>query len=188
MAQRPLSGRSRQQGAASFRSDTASPEDKSGLPHLHHLAWNHTTLHALKTDPEMTYLQVGTPDEDPISALLETADRFKNEIIGHVEFVRSGGRVNAASLPMYRYSTKERLNEVVSALEAMGCPCYNPHAYTYEEGNRSGPDEKRLAMKRAYDPNGLLNPGKMIAWENPDYVYDSSGGYEYPDMQQEAAS
>ena len=32
-------------------------------------------------------------------------------------------------------------------------------------------DEVQLAFKREADPQGLLNPGKMIAWENPDYDY-----------------
>ncbi len=30
-------------------------------------------------------------------------------------------------------------------------------------------DEVQLAFKREADPKGLLNPGKMIAWENPDF-------------------
>ena len=169
-------------GRVAFRSDTAPAEAKRGLPHLHHLTWNHTTLHALKTDPEMTYLQVGTPASDPLSALAAIAERYEGEILGHVEFVRAAGRVYASFLPVYRYSTEDRLKTVVRELEGLGCVCYNPHAYTYEEGNNSGPDAARLAMKREYDPKGLLNPGKMIGWEDPDYVYDSAGGWHYQGM------
>ncbi|MGI9371771.1 MAG: FAD-binding oxidoreductase [Hyphomicrobiales bacterium] len=166
-----------------FRSDTASEEDKKGLPHLHHLAWNHTTLRALRAEPEITYLQTGTPQDDPLPALAEIATRFANEIIGHIEFARSAGRVFASFLPMYRFSTQERLNQVVHELEELGCPCYNPHAYTYEEGNRTDPDALKLEMKKRADPKGLLNPGKMIGWENPDYTYDREGGYHYSDLQ-----
>ena len=64
----------------------------------------------------------------------------------------------------------------------MGCSCYNPHVYTYEEGNRSDADPARLDLKRRTDPKGLLNPGKMIGWEDPDYAYDPAGSYEYPGM------
>jgi hypothetical protein len=28
-------------------------------------------------------------------------------------------------------------------------------------------DEVQLAFKREADPQGLLNPGKMIAWDDP---------------------
>jgi hypothetical protein len=30
-------------------------------------------------------------------------------------------------------------------------------------------DHAQLAFKRETDPLGLLNPGKMLAWENPDW-------------------
>jgi hypothetical protein len=34
-------------------------------------------------------------------------------------------------------------------------------------------DEIQLAFKREADPKGLLNPGKMIAWDDPDYDFSS---------------
>jgi FAD/FMN-containing dehydrogenase len=173
-------------GRIAFRSDTASAEEKDGLPRLHHLTWNHTTLRALKTDPEMTYLQVGTPAADPLGSLDEIARRYPGEIIGHVEYIRSAGQVYATFLPIYRFSGADRLNQVVRDLEALGCPCYNPHAYTFEEGNRTAPDPARLALKREYDPKGLMNPGKMIGCENPDYQYDPTGSYAYPGLQKAA--
>ena len=80
-----------------------------------------------------------------------------------------------------------QLDQVVEELEAMGCVCYNPHAYTYEEGNNTGPCPKRLALKRKADPKGLMNPGKMIGWDNPDYAYDPKGDYDYPGLMKAAS-
>lgn len=171
-------------GRTAFRSDRASEEENRSLPHLYHLTWNHTTLQALKVDPEITYLQVGTPAGDPLGALAEIARKFPEEILGHVEFMRSAGRLWASFLPLYRFSSEARLAEVMRALEAMGCSCYNPHVYTYEEGNRSDADPARLDLKRRTDPKGLLNPGKMIGWEDPDYAYDPAGGYVYPGLRE----
>ena len=44
-------------------------------------------------------------------------------------------------------------------------------------------DHGQLAFKREADPLGLLNPGKMIGWDNPDlamsrrsYLYRSLEG------------
>jgi hypothetical protein len=31
-------------------------------------------------------------------------------------------------------------------------------------------DHDQLAFKREADPLGLLNPGKMLAWEDPDWT------------------
>ncbi len=173
-------------GRVAFHSGRASNEDRKGLPHLYHLTWNHTTLLALKFDPAMTYLQVGTPDEDPLGAVEEIAQRFPEEIIGHVEYIRAAGRLYASLLPLYRYSDETRLTKVIGDLEAMGCACYNPHVYTYEEGNHCDADPARLDLKRRTDPKGLLNPGKMIGWENPDYSYDPTGTYEFAGLRQAA--
>jgi hypothetical protein len=40
---------------------------------------------------------------------------------------------------------------------------------TLEEGGMKRVDPVQLAFKREADPQGLLNPGKMLAWEQPDY-------------------
>ena len=49
---------------------------------------------------------------------------------------------------------------------------FNPHRYTLEEGGRQTVDDRQLAFKREADPKGLLNPGKMIAWDDPHWAYD----------------
>ena len=172
-------------GRIAFRADTATEEDKKGLPHLHHLMWNHTTLRALKTDREMTYLQMGFPEDD-IGACMEIAARFAGEVINHVEFTRSDGKVRMGSLPMVRFSTEARLKTLIMELEAMGCEIWNPHAYTWEEGNRSDASAEMVAMKKAFDPKGLLNPGKMIGWDDPGYTYNPLGGHTYAGLQRAA--
>jgi hypothetical protein len=57
---------------------------------------------------------------------------------------------------------------------------FNPHRYTLEEGGRQIVDERQLAFKREADPKGLLNPGKMIAWDRPDWTYDRM--YSWPGL------
>ena len=41
-------------------------------------------------------------------------------------------------------------------------------------------DAVQLAFKREADPKGLLNPGKMIAWENPDFDWTQRQGLSVP--------
>lgn len=50
-----------------------------------------------------------------------------------------------------------------------GCPIFNPHAYTLEEGGMKRVGHSHLAFKREADPADLLNPGKMLGWDNPDF-------------------
>ena len=170
-------------GTVRYRSDTISAQDRKGLPHMHHLAWNHTTLRALKIDADITYLQMGFPDGAEIATCRMLADRYADELINHVEFTRWNGQARMSSLPIVRHRLNDRLIALMQELEDLGCPVWNPHAATLEEGNRRAPDPAQIALKKAWDPKGLLNPGKMIGWSDPDYTYDPAGGWLWPGLE-----
>ena len=89
------------------------------------------------------------------------------------EIVRLDGAITCFGLNLVKFTTEQRLDEIIRVFEANGCPIFNPHRCTLEEGGMKQTDAVQLAFKREADPQGLLNPGKMIAWENPDYDYRS---------------
>jgi FAD/FMN-containing dehydrogenase len=157
--------------------DSSEVEDRKGLPPAFELAWNHTTLRALRVDPAITYLQVLYPFPDHLALVEAVHRRFSEELIGHLEFVRLDGNVTCFGLPLVRFTDEARLEEIMRIHEDMGCPIFNPHRYTLEEGGMKQTDQVQLAFKREADPRGLLNPGKMIAWENPDYDFRSGKVY-----------
>ena len=154
-----------------YRSDILSAEEKKGLPPAFELAWNHTTLRALRVDPGITYLQVLYPFPNQLDLVQKIHARFGDEVACHLEFVRFDGKVTCFGLPMVKYTTDARLEEIMAIHEDMGAPIFNAHRYTLEEGGMKQTDEAQLAFKREADPQGLLNPGKMIAWEDPSYDY-----------------
>jgi FAD/FMN-containing dehydrogenase len=162
-----------------FSSDRQAED---GLPPAYELSWNHTTLRALRVDPAITYLQVLYGEPDPVAKAVRMAERFGDEVPGHVEYVRMDGRLRGAGLPLVRFTTEERLEEIMAIHEAEGCPIFNPHRYTLEEGGMKQSDPVQLAFKRETDPKGLLNPGKMIAWDDPDYDFGSNRIYLFPGM------
>ena len=143
--------------------------------------WNHTTLRALKVDPSITYLQVryGYPQHKDLIAKMR--DEFSPEILQHLEVLRESGKVMFAGLTLVKFSTEERLNEIIQAHEDAGAMIFNPHRYTLEEGGRQTVDDRQLTFKKEADPKGLLNPGKMIAWDDPNWDYASM--YAYPKLQ-----
>ena len=87
-----------------------------------------------------------------------------------------------AGLPLVRFTTETRLSEIMAVHEAEGCPSYSPHTYTIEEGGMRAPLPDQVAFKRAVDPKGLLNPGKMISWEDPDFDFAAGVAYAYPGL------
>jgi FAD/FMN-containing dehydrogenase len=170
-----------------FRQDKLAAEDLKGLPPVFELSWNHTTLRALRADPAITYLQTLYPFPSQLDLVERIHARFGAEVTAHLEFVRFDGKITCFGLPLVRFTTEERLDEIVSIHEEMGAPVFNPHRYTLEEGGMKQTDSVQLAFKREADPQGLLNPGKMIAWEDPNYDYRSGKTFLFRGLAQQAA-
>lgn len=156
-----------------YRSDLASEGERADRPPVYELSWNHTTLNALKVDKAITYLQVLYPFPGHVALVERLHARFGDELPMHLEFVRFDGDITCFGLPLLRFTDEARLEEIMAIHEEMGAPIFNPHRYTLEEGGMKRTDAVQLAFKKEADPDGLLNPGKMIAWEDPDYDYSS---------------
>ncbi len=140
--------------------------DDAPVPLYEH-SWNHTTLQVLKTDRTVTYLQTLFPAPDHLAKVAEMEARFGDEVPMHLEFVKLGGDVCCFGLQLVRFTSEARLSAIIAEHETAGCPIFNPHAFTLEEGGMKKVDTLQLAFKREADPHGLLNPGKMLAWDDP---------------------
>ncbi|MGL5921790.1 FAD-binding oxidoreductase [Chroococcidiopsis sp.] len=145
-----------------------SPQDGKGA-NLAEFTWNHTTLHARSADPNMTYLQSLFPAnvETLHVTSLQLVDHmyryFGDEVMMHLEFIRVGGRTVPAALQLVRYTSEERLNEIIRYHEEHGVFIANPHTYIIEDGGRKVIDPEQMKFKQMVDPYGLLNPGKIKA-------------------------
>ena len=167
-------------------SSHAAPETLAGLPPNYELTWNHTTLRALRVDPRVTYLQVRYPTDGGLKLIKRIHDHYGPEVRGHLELIRFNGRIAFAGLPLVVFTTEARLQEIIAEHEAMGAMIFNPHRYTLEEGGMKQTDAIQLAFKRETDPRGLLNPGKMIAWENPEFDFAAGKNFLFPGLEARA--
>jgi len=131
---------------------------------LGEFTWNHTTLHARSVDPSLTYLQSLFPADKSLQLVEQLYHHFGNEVMMHLEFIRVAGAAIPAALQVVRYTTQERLNEIIHYHEEQGIFIANPHTYILEDGGRKTFDLEQLKFKEMVDPYGLLNPGKMRAW------------------------
>lgn len=114
-----------------------------------------------------TYLQFLLPAPNHLDLLARLERQFGKGVLWHVELSRIGGSVAAIGLPLVRFTSEERLREIMRALEAAGAPVVDPHTFLLEVKRV---DEAQLAFKRQADPKGLLNPGKMAAFEYPHWT------------------
>ncbi len=152
--------------------DLAQAEDDPARTPLYELTWNHTTLQVLKRDRSATYLQCLYPPDGLLERIGRIRAQFADEIMMHLEFIPSGvggpPRMTCSALPVVRFSTEARLEEIIRLHEADGVRIANPHVYTIEDGGIHRVASADLARgKRKYDPRGLLNPGKMRSFVQP---------------------
>lgn len=144
---------------------TAAEVQKSNRT-LMEFTWNHTTLHALKIDPTLTYLQSGFIPGRQVEQILEMEKLLGGEVMMHTEFIRNvAGLMTCSGLQLVRFSTEERLNEIIDIHRAHHVHINNPHVNIVEDGKAGGPlPPEVIAVKHRFDPLGLLNPGKLRDW------------------------
>lgn len=133
-----------------------------GLP-LGELTWNHTTLHWRAQAPDWTYLQLLLPR--PEAPLLEAVRRrWGRDVLWHLEAVRHQGAPRLTALPLVRWQGPQALADLVAQCRDLGAVPFNPHVITVEDGGLGVVDADQVAAKAAYDPAGLMNPGKLRGW------------------------
>ena len=141
-------------------------DEAPGSEPLYEYTWNHTTLQWLKQDRTITYLQCLFPHDRLLESIAEMRELFRDEVLYHLEFIRFGGQVTCSSLPIVRFTTEERLAEIIALHERHGVMIANPHVWTLEDGTRhKKADADQLGFKAKVDPYGLLNPGKMRSYQ-----------------------
>ena len=142
--------------------------ETSGLQPLYEFTWNHTTLHAIRIDPTITYLQLRFPPANNLELVDWVAAQFHGEVLLHLEFQRRFGKVTCSSLPLVRYTTPQRLDEIMAELNAKGVAVSNPHTFVLDDAGWKRVDAPQAEFKRMADPYGLMNPGKLAHWQAQD--------------------
>jgi len=142
-------------------------------PFITDYTWNHTTLWAMKHDPAFTYLQSGFGENFREQFRL-LQRRFPGEILFHLEWTagnskmmrdrsgpQGGTNIVVGGIPLVRFTTEARLQELLAYCAEIGVFIANPHTFFLEEGGRHPNIAEKRDLKTQLDPYGLLNPGKM---------------------------
>ena len=131
--------------------------------------WNHTTLVAFKSDKNITYLQSAFTPGQHLEQVRRMHALLGQEVLMHAEFIRNiEGLVTCTALQLVRFTTEERLQEIMEIHRANGVRINDPHVFIVEDGKAGGAlPQAALEAKKRFDPLGLLNPGKVRAWMKP---------------------
>jgi FAD/FMN-containing dehydrogenase len=135
---------------------------------LSDFTWNHTTLWAMKAEHSWTYTQARFEVDQMLEQVRAIKAKFGDEVLMHLEFIRErineGGVLVAASLPLIRFTTKDRLFEIQAFFEAIGVQVADPHTFYLDEDSRWSGEAVLNGVAR-FNPKGLLNPGKLKVLE-----------------------
>lgn len=152
-------------GQLSYRATAA--EVTASRRTLLEYVWNHTTLHAFKVEKNLTYIQSSYNPACFLEQVTAMAQRFAGEIQMHVEFLHTKeGAYSCSGLEIIQTRDEARLAEIMQAYRDAGVTINNPHTFVVEEGKQNLTlNPKVLEMKHRFDPQGLLNPGKLKSWK-----------------------
>jgi FAD/FMN-containing dehydrogenase len=134
-------------------------------PLLSDYTWNHTTLWAMKANSEYTYLQCGFDTNTARDQFAKLKAKYGDDFLFHIEWMKNGeGVMIPGSIPVVKYTTEARLNEMIDSCREIGVGVANPHINNVEGGGRYRADNVQLLAKYKYDAKGLMNPGKMASF------------------------
>ena len=144
--------------------ERAAFEGEGDLAPIYEYSWNHTTLHWLRSDPSITYLQLRFPPGRNLELVDWIHATFYDEVLLHLEFQRRFGHVTNSALPIVRYSSRERLYEIIDQFNANDVAVADPHTFVLNDAGWKRVDFGSAEFKRLADPYGLMNPGKLKDW------------------------
>ena len=119
------------------------------------MSYNHTTYRVRKLRPELTHLQCGgrglTRRRDEVAAVVP-------ESLIHLEGFRMARGRDWASMLFLRYDGPEVLYRQMAELADVEVYVDDPHTWVLHHLRLDGVRE----AARKFDPDGLLNPGKLL--------------------------
>jgi FAD/FMN-containing dehydrogenase len=153
-------------------------EVKSSNRTIVEYTWNHTTLHAMKADKSLTYIQSGFQAGRHVQQAKALRALLGDEVHTHLEFIRTKeGAMTCSGLQLVRYRSDQRLDEVMQIHREHGVYIANPHVFMVEDGKQGQVNPDVVATKLRFDPMGLLNPGKLRGWTERERVMaDAAAG------------
>jgi FAD/FMN-containing dehydrogenase len=163
-------------GTITYRKD--QDEVKTSNRTLIEYCWNHTTLQALKLDKNLTYIQARFDPARQREQVRAVHAALSPEVMLHLEFIRlTNGAATCSALPIVRFSSEERLAQIMQIYREHGVTINDAHVHILEDGGKLRDADRAavsaaqamasdvaVAMKQRFDPQGLLNPGKLRSW------------------------
>lgn len=148
-----------------FQGETTNSRESRGFQ-IYDFTWNHTTMWAMKSDKTLTYLQDAFDITQYQTQIRARKEKFGDDVLVHAEFIKSQDDYRLGGLSIVKYRDKEYLYELIEFCEEIGMTVANPHTH-YLDADIRWFGNYLLDARKRWDPKGLLNPGHLLALEEP---------------------
>lgn len=128
---------------------------------LYEFSWGHTRLHVNRTHPDMVMTVGLYLDPDAVGSIERTWKRLGATCGMHFEVKRFDGHMGFQGMPLFAWRDEAHLAEVMRGMADDGAQVANNHTFLVKEGGMKPVEGEDARFKRAMDPYGLMNPGKM---------------------------
>lgn len=128
---------------------------------LYEFAWGHTRLHVNRTHPDIVTTVGLYADPGAVEKIARTHRRMAATAGMHFEVKRFDGQLAFQGMPLFAYEGEAQLAGVMRAMADDGAMVANNHTFLVKEGGMKPVDGADAAFRRAMDPHGLMNPGKL---------------------------
>ncbi|VWX60359.1 FAD-linked oxidase [Burkholderiales bacterium 8X] len=161
-----------------FGGEITSEADEGLGPYrapLYEFGWGHTRLHVNRDFPDLVSNVGLYLDPDLVGAIERSHRRFAHLPGMAFEVKRFDGKLSLQGSPFFRYEGEAQLADIMRGMAEDGAHVANNHTFLVKEGGMKSLDDEDAAFKRAMDPHGLMNPGKL-RFDDDAAGDDSTGG------------
>jgi FAD/FMN-containing dehydrogenase len=145
-----------------FEDDSIAADASTKRTPLYEFGFGHATLHLLSKIRPLASVQIVVLQPNINEKIAQATAYLGDEAFLYGEFFFYDGRASLDGSMTLRYTTAERIREVMAFLEGMNIPVSNPHTFTVESSRYKRVEGDQDGFKRRVDPLGLCNPGKML--------------------------
>ncbi len=150
--------------------------DPTGKASIAAMVYGHRMLWVKRLLPDSAFLHVYLDPDEPMADVERLKAQLGDRVLFEMKYIRSGwmrrllghdadGTLPAAVITIVTGGDEDAVARTMTVCDDVGVRYQNPHTSVIEDSGMFPDVGDLVAAKQRFDPNGLLNPGKLRAAE-----------------------
>ena len=139
--------------------------DESLANRLTDITFNHTTLWAKREEQNLTWADLVFDLDRAEELITKIKGKLGESFLLHVEYALWRNQMVAWAFPLLYYKSMEDVQRILDYFNQIGVSRHDVHTVYVDDRLEPEKVATIVQMKHAYDPHGILNPGKIRAFQ-----------------------